>query len=240
MLEQYGMTIILYVCLWQTLQLHLQSWVSVGVLQWLWNCLLRVAHMPFHHLSLSRNRHCPRLQWECKFHHWYAEWQNVMFSDVPLPLVLQWRQHNVRCYHCEYNLRICIDEQHNGQIPSVMVWYTIGYNMWSHFLRVHWNLNSNPTLRRLQCQVTAFPSISSTFHISAGQCPTTYSEDSASLLQRTTGITASLASTFTRHDSYQTSLGYGWFVGKLFSISPPATTLDGLWTHIQTAWREIP
>ena len=50
----------------------------------------------------------------------------------------------------------------------------------------------------------------STCHTSAGQCPAIRGKDCASLLLKTTGITASLACTFARHVAHRTGLGYGW------------------------------
>ena len=82
---------------------------------------------------------------------------------------------------------------------------------------------------------TAPPSGNSTCHISAGQCPATFGKDCASLLPKTTGITASLACTFARHVAHRTCLGYGWS-----ATYSPTHTFDALWTRIQTAWRDIP
>ena len=149
------MTAILSAWPWWTVQLHPQSWVDVGVLQWVWMfastvCLhlLRaglVASMPLHRLPLSRDHQFLRLQWARERRHWHAEWRNVVFSDESCFNM----SYNdgcicVRRYAGECNLRACILHQHRGPLLSVMVWGTIGYNMRACFLCIRGQSEQQP------------------------------------------------------------------------------------------------
>ena len=82
---------------------------------------------------------------------------------------------------------------------------------------------------------TAPPSGTSTCHISAVKPPATRGKDFASLLPKTTNITASLACMFARHVAHRTCLEYCWS-----ATYSSATSLDALLTRIRTAWRDIP
>ena len=110
--------------------------------------------------------------------------------------------------------------------------------MRSRLLHIKGNLNSNCYIMEvLQPEVLTPPSGNSTCHISAGKCLATLGKDCASL-PKMMGITASLAGMFTRHVAHQICLGYGW--SATYSSGFSSTTLDALWTCIQTAWRDIP
>ena len=135
-----------------------------------------------------------------------AKWS--VFGRVPLQHVLHVLI-RVRCYAGERNLRACILQRHREPTPSVMVWGAIGYNMRSRLLRIEGNLNINRYIRAV-LQPEVLPLLQATPHISAGHCPATRGKDCASLLQKTTGITASLARMFARHVAHRTCLGYGW------------------------------
>ena len=116
-------------------------------------CLLRaglVAHIPLHELPLSRDHQRIRLQWAGERRHWDAEWQNELFSEES-HFNMSYNDGHIRVQHYagKHNLRACILQRHRGPTPSVMVWGTIGYNMWSHLLRIEGNLKTTATLGRL-------------------------------------------------------------------------------------------
>ena len=195
--------------------------VNVGVLQQVRTCLLQqfvslsaglVACMSLCRLPLSRDHQCLKLQCTHEGHHWRAEWQNVMFLDESgFNMFYNDGCIIVRRYTDQLNLRACILQQHRGPMPSVMVWSAIGYNIRFRLLRIQGNLNNIRYFREiLSPEILPPPSGNSTCHISAGQCPATPGKDCASLLPKTTGITASLACTFARHVAHRTCQGYSW------------------------------
>ena len=159
MWTQHGMTAILSTWpSWQTIQpsstVSSRRWSTAkGLDLSAWTvccCLLRaglVARMPLHQPPLSRDHQCLRLHCACECCHWCAEWRNVFFffflDDSPFNMGYNDGRIHVQHYAGEHNLKACILQQHRGLAPSVMVWGDIGYNMWSCFLCIEGNLNSN-------------------------------------------------------------------------------------------------
>ena len=168
--------------------------------------------MPLHRLPLSRDHRHLRLQWARERRYRHAEWRNVVFlGESRVKMSYNDGRIRVRLYADERNLKSCILQRHRWPMPRVMVWGAIGYNMRSHFIRIEGNLNSNRYIRQV-LQPKILPLVQATSHAIFQQDNVRphSGEDCASLLPKTTGITASLACMFARHVTHRTCLGYGW------------------------------
>ena len=119
---------------------------------------------------------------------------------------------------------------------SVMVWGTIGYNMRSRLLCIEGTLNSNCNIREV-LQPEVLPLLQATPHA-------IFQQDNAwphvarivqAFFQR---LRVSLH-TWPACSPDMSPIEHVWdMVGR--RLIPPASTLDGLWTRIWTAWRDIP
>ena len=114
-----------------------------------------------------------------------------------------------------YSLHYWVAQQTNA---NVMVFGVITYNMWSCFLHIQSNLNSNHYIKGgFRAQDTP-PLSGNLFHISIGHCPATCDDDCAILLWR---ITA-------KHVAHQTCHRYGWLATcSPWSVQQSLLTLCG-------------
>ena len=197
-----------------------------------------VAHMPLRRLPFSRDHQRLRLQWARERRHWRAEWRNVVFSDKSrFNMSYNDGRIDVRRYAGERNLRVCILQRHKGPTPSVIVWGAIGYNMRPRFLRIEGNLNRNRYIREV-LQPEVLPLLQATPH-------TIFQQDNARphmarIVQAFFQRRRVSLLTWPARSPDMSPIEHVWdMVGRrLIHQSPPALTLDALWTRIQTVWRD--
>ena len=107
-----------------------------------------------------------------------------------------------------------------------MVWGAIGYNMWSRLLRIEGNLNSNRYFREVLSLLQETPHA-------------TFQQDNARPhVER-------IVQAFFQRRRRISLLHWPARLPDMSPIEyvfqgPPAPTPDAFWTHIQTAWRDIP
>ena len=136
-------------------------------------------------------------------------------------------------------LRACILKQYRGPNPSVMVWGAIGYNMQSRLLRIEGNLNSNCYIMEV-LQPEVLPLLQATPHAIFQQDnarPRMARIVQASFQRQRVSLLPWPACSPDMLPIEHVWDMVGWW---LIRQCPPAPILDGLWTRIQTAWRDIP
>ena len=69
----------------------------------------------------------------------------------------------IASYVLDVTVMDAIVKRHSGQTPSVMVWSTIGRNMWSRLVRIQGNRNINRYIREV-LKLKALPLFQATSH----------------------------------------------------------------------------
>ncbi|KAJ8878666.1 hypothetical protein PR048_019251 [Dryococelus australis] len=179
-------------------------------------------------------RHCSRLDW------WHAcHYAGFHCPETTNTSDCYWHLNDVagvlggkidgriRVRRCrdDRNLAACIVERHSGQTPSMMVWGAIGYNMRSRFLRIEGYLN----IKRYNRNVLEPEQENARSHV-ARNVQDFYNERRVPMLP------------WPARSPDMSSIEHIWdMVGRQLVLHGPLpTTVEGLWTRIQTAWREIP
>ncbi|GFV10287.1 transposable element Tc1 transposase [Trichonephila clavipes] len=87
------------------------------------------ARIPLYRIPLTQNHRHLRLQWANVHRSWWADWQQVVFSDKShFNLWHHDGRIRVRRYAGERHIPECIIECHSGRTPGVMVWSAIAYH----------------------------------------------------------------------------------------------------------------
>ncbi|KAJ8893429.1 hypothetical protein PR048_006027 [Dryococelus australis] len=180
------------------------------------HCLLRdglVARMPLRRLPLSRNHKRLRLQW-----------QNLVFPDESrFNMSYSDGRIRVRHYRGDRNMAACFVERHRGQTPSVMFWGANRYNIRNRYIREVLGPEVLPVVQATPHVI--FQQDNARPHV-ARDVQAFFSERRVPMLP------------CPARSPDMSPIEHVWdMVGRrLVRHGPPATTVDALWTLIQTAW----
>ena len=175
-----------------------------------------VSRMPLRRLPLSRDHERLRLQWARERRHWRAEWRNVVFSG-----------------ECRFN-----KSYNDGRIRVRRYAGERNLRARSCLLRIEGNKNSNRYIREI-LQAEVLPSFR---QLHMPYFSRTMPGYMARILQAFFQRRRVSLLPWRAHSSDMSPMEHVRdMVGRLLiHQSPPAPTLDALWSRIQTAWRNIP